>query len=72
MARDKESTQPTERVFCSKTSSWVRLRLTPGWLKEIWGKWPSDESIEELLAVLDNIDKGDLRGDSEWRRMLTR
>ena len=22
------------------------------WLKEVWGKWPGDESIEELLAAL--------------------
>jgi hypothetical protein len=21
-------------------------------LKEVWGKWPGDESIEELLAAL--------------------
>ena len=23
-----------------------------GWLKDVWGKWPGDESIEELLAAL--------------------
>ena len=23
-----------------------------GWLKEVWGKWPGNESIEELLAAL--------------------
>lgn len=22
------------------------------WLQDIWGKWPGDESIEELLAAL--------------------
>ena len=22
------------------------------WLKEVWGKWPGEESIEELLAAL--------------------
>jgi hypothetical protein len=28
--------------------------VTPrqGWLKEVWGKWPGDESIQELLAAL--------------------
>jgi len=26
----------------------------PGWLKDIWGKWPGDESVDELLAVLKN------------------
>lgn len=25
----------------------------PGRLKEVWGKWPGNESIEELLAALD-------------------
>jgi hypothetical protein len=25
-----------------------------GWLKEVWDKWPGDESIEELLAALKN------------------
>jgi hypothetical protein len=31
-------------------------KYTPrqGWLKEVWGKWPGDESIEELLAALKN------------------
>jgi len=23
-----------------------------GWLKEVWGKWPGDETVEELLAAL--------------------
>jgi len=25
-----------------------------GWLKEVWGKWPGDEPIEELLAALNS------------------
>lgn len=25
-----------------------------GWLKEVWGKWPGDEPIEDLLAALNN------------------
>ena len=31
-------------------------KCTPqqGWLKEVWGKWPGDEPIEELLAALNN------------------
>ena len=49
-----------------------KIAVNPDWLKEVSGKWPGDESIEELLVAFDNIDKGDLRGDSEWRRMLTR
>jgi hypothetical protein len=23
-----------------------------GWLKNVWGKWPGDESVEDLLAAL--------------------
>jgi len=29
-----------------------KVKPRPGWLKEVWGKWPGDESIEELLAAL--------------------
>ena len=29
-----------------------KIAVDPGWLKEVWGKWPGDESIEELLAAL--------------------
>lgn len=31
-------------------------KFTPqqGWLKDVWGKWPGDEPIEELLAALNN------------------
>ena len=32
----------------------------PSWLKEVWGKWPGDEPIEESLAMLE--------GDSEKTR----
>jgi hypothetical protein len=34
-----------------------KVAINPGGLKEVWGKWPGDESIEELLAVLDYVDK---------------
>jgi len=34
-----------------------KIVANPGWLKEIWGKWPGDESIEELLAALDDGNK---------------
>ena len=29
-----------------------KIVVDPGWLDEIWGKWPGDETIEELLAML--------------------
>jgi hypothetical protein len=32
------------------------VSVDPGWLKkEVWNKWPGDETIEELLAALDEI-----------------
>jgi hypothetical protein len=30
------------------------VSVNHGWLKEVWNKWPGDESIEELLALLDD------------------
>ncbi len=29
-----------------------KIAINSGWLKEIWGKWLGDETIEELLAAL--------------------
>ena len=29
-----------------------KIAVNPGWLKEVWSKWPWDESIEELLEAL--------------------
>ena len=29
-----------------------KIAVDPVWLKEVWGKWPGDDSIEELLAAL--------------------
>jgi hypothetical protein len=31
--------------------------VSPGWLKEVGNKWPSDETIQELLAALDDANK---------------
>ena len=52
MARTEEIAQPTEPAFSLEDIETGKLALNPGWLKEIWGKWPGDESIEELLAAL--------------------
>jgi hypothetical protein len=34
-----------------------KVAPNPGWLKEIWNKCPGDETIEELLAALDDANK---------------
>jgi hypothetical protein len=31
-----------------------KIGVDPGWLNEIWGKWPGGETVEELLAALDD------------------
>ena len=31
-----------------------KIAINPGWLQEVRGKWPGDESVEELLAALEN------------------
>lgn len=39
-----------------------------GWLKEVWGKWPGGEPIEELLAMLeDESEKTNPTGEKQRR-----
>jgi hypothetical protein len=52
-ARNAEVFSPMTPAFSLGDFESDRIALNPSWLKEIWGKWPGDESIEELLAVLD-------------------
>jgi hypothetical protein len=52
LARSEESTQPTEPAFSLEDFELGEITPNPGWLKETSGKWPGDESIEELLAAL--------------------
>ena len=42
--------EQTEAEFVKE----VKEKFAPqkGWLKEVWGKWPGDEPIEDLLAAL--------------------
>jgi len=55
LARNEEIRQPTKPAFSLEDFESGKIALNPDWLNEIWGKWPGDESIEELLAALDNI-----------------
>jgi hypothetical protein len=56
LARNEDITQPAEPAFSVEDFESGKIAPNPGWLKEIWGKWPGDETIEELLAVLDSLD----------------
>jgi hypothetical protein len=39
-----------------------------GWLKDVWGKLPGDESIEELLAMLEDDGENTKPTDKKQRR----
>ena len=63
MARNEESTRPPELAFSLEDFELGEITPNPGWLKEIWGKWPGHESIEELLAALKGA-RGGLKGQA--------
>lgn len=46
--------QRENRAFALEDLDSGKVAINPGWLKEVWDKWPGDESIEELLAALDD------------------
>jgi len=55
LARNEETTRPAKPAFSLEDLESEKIAPNPGWLKEVWNKWPGDETIEELLAALDNI-----------------
>jgi hypothetical protein len=57
LARDEKLVQPEKPALSPDNIVAGRIKPNPGWLKEVWGKWPGDESIEELLAALDDANK---------------
>ena len=64
MAKTKETETSVEVIEADSPAAMPAFSLegfesgkiapNPGWLKEVWGKWPGDETIEELLAALDD------------------
>jgi hypothetical protein len=52
-ARVAEVPSRMKPVFSLEDFESGKIAPNPGWLKEVWDKWPGDESIEELLAALD-------------------
>jgi hypothetical protein len=52
LARKEEITQLTEPAFSLEDFESGKIVPNPSWLKEVWGKWPGGESIEELFAAL--------------------
>ena len=52
MAQEEELAQPANAMFSLEDVESGKIVPNPGWLKEVWGKLPGDESIEELLVAL--------------------
>lgn len=44
--------EPSQIEFLNSVRE--RAAMHEGWLKDIWGKWPGDEPIEDLLAALND------------------
>ena len=51
---DEKAVSEIKPAFLLEDFESGKIVVHPGWLKEIWGKWPGDESIEDLLAALDD------------------
>jgi hypothetical protein len=49
----KDSTEVANEKFV-QFEEWEpdKFVLWQGWLREVWNKWPGDESVEELLGAL--------------------
>jgi hypothetical protein len=56
MANNQELKSSARPAFSLEDFESGKIVPNPGWLKDIWGKWPGDETIEELLAALDSLD----------------
>ena len=50
---DEKAVSEMKPAFSLEDFESGKIVVHPGWLKEIWSKWPGEESIEELLAALD-------------------
>jgi len=54
LATKEEIERLAKSAFSLEDFESGKVAPNPGWLKELWNKWPGDESIEELLALLDD------------------
>jgi hypothetical protein len=51
-ARAANMDQDQKPVFPLNDLEFEKITINSGWLEEVWGKWPGDETIEKLLAAL--------------------
>ena len=57
MATNEEISPLAKPAFSLEEFEAGKVAPNPGWLKEVWNKWPADETIQELLAGLDDVNK---------------
>ena len=57
MATNDEISPLAKPAFSLEDFEAGKVAPNPGWLKEVWNKWPGDETIQELLAALDDANK---------------
>ena len=55
MATNEEIRPLAKPAFSLEEFEAGKVAPNPGWLKEIWGEWPGDESIEELLTATEKL-----------------
>jgi hypothetical protein len=51
---NEETKRAAKPAFSLEDFESGKIAPNPGWLKEVWGKWLGDESIEELLLTLED------------------
>jgi len=54
LATNKEIKRAAKPAFSLEDFVSGKVAPNPGWLKEVGNKWPGDETIQELLAALDD------------------
>ena len=62
-------TEEVKPAFSLEDFESGKIVVDPGWLNEILGKWPGDETIEELLAMLDSdkeVSQREIRNGEKW------
>ena len=57
MAKDEKLVQPEKAALSLEDFEADVVSVSAGWLNKVWKKWPGDETIQELLAALDDVNK---------------
>ena len=53
--KDEESTRSAKPAFSLENFESGVVSVSAGWLKEVWNKWPGDETIDEVRAGVKRV-----------------